>query len=48
MSEGSDVAKSARERYIRVAAMDIMAIEGTRSIYFDKMAQCHLFVGGKK
>jgi hypothetical protein len=32
MSEDSEVAKSVRERYIRVAAMDIMAIEGARNI----------------
>jgi hypothetical protein len=37
MSENSDPAKSARDRYIRVAAMDIMASEGTRNIYVDNM-----------
>jgi hypothetical protein len=37
MSENSDPAKSARDRYIRVAAMDIMASEGIRNIYVDKM-----------
>ena len=47
MSE--DVAKSARERYIRVAAMDIMTSEGNRNIYVNKMTQYQLFraVGGK-
>ena len=50
MSENSDAAKSARERYIRVAAMDIMASPGTWNIYVDKMTQYQLFlvVGGKK
>lgn len=50
MSEDSDPAKSARERYVRVAAMDIMASEGTRNIYVDKMTQYQLLrvVGGKK
>jgi hypothetical protein len=49
MSEDSDAAKSARERYIRVAAMDIMVSEGIRNIYVDKMTQYQLFrvVGGK-
>jgi len=36
MSKYSDAAKSARERYIRVAAMDITASEGSRNIYVDK------------
>ena len=51
MWEDSDAAKSARERYIRVAAMDIMASEGTWNIYVDKMTtQYQLFrvVGDKK
>jgi hypothetical protein len=48
MSEDSDAAKSARERYIRVAAMDIMANEGTWNIYVDKTTQYQLFVGDKK
>jgi hypothetical protein len=50
MSEDSDAAKSARERYIRVAAMDIMASEGTWNIYVDKVTQYQLFrvVWGKR
>jgi len=48
MSDDSVAAKSARERYIRVAAMDIMVSEGMRNIYLDKMTQYQLFVVGKK
>jgi len=48
--EDSDAAKSARERYIRVAAIDIMASEGIWKIYVDKMIQYQPFrvVAGKK
>ena len=48
MSEDSCAAKSARERYIRVAAIDIMVNEGIRNIYVDKMTQYRLSFGGKK
>ena len=48
MSEDSDPEKSARERYIRVAAMDIMTIEGSMNIYVDKMTQYQLSLGAKK
>ncbi len=48
MSENSDAEKSARERCIRVAAMDIMVSEGSMNIYVDKMTQYQLSFGAKK
>ena len=47
MSEDPDAEKSAKERCIRVAAMDIMASEEDRNIYVDKMTQCQLSWGQK-
>jgi hypothetical protein len=35
----SEETKSAKERYIRVAAIDIMRSEGTRNIYFTERCE---------